>query len=252
MGVVSVEEIHELPTRGGGGPQSGDRPTEFSRAVESHFSNRPKTTPQDSAFDNRGEGSSKANTTKQVSREEAREIYNEHRYYHGTTSEAKVSIQRHGFSFERKEVLGDSELLKTSHYLTEDKDIAKTFANQKVETKDGDARHAAYQRLTPEAYEKLQRQGGDVTWETYQPAVVRVLLDKDRKNRLKRTIVPGISKTFRSEENIPSNHVLGKKGTGVGHDVFGKILNERGYGVTPQDAKRILDDVQSSDEGDFL
>jgi len=61
MGVVSsccksVEEIHELPTRGGGGPQSGDRPTEFSRAVESHFSNRPKTTPQDSAFDNRGGG----------------------------------------------------------------------------------------------------------------------------------------------------------------------------------------------------
>lgn len=172
----------------------------------------------------------------------AKGIYENNRYYHGTTPGSKSSIQKHGFTKKRKtdgatkqrraqhgEGEGQRKLETTAaqhHYLTTDKDEANFYATIRTGS------HQAFARVLG------SQQGMDLH------------ADPDSyKNIDERTKVTA----FRTEEDIPARHVLRSRGrpSRANGSVFRDLLRLEIPDVSADKARQLLERVQTNSEDDL-
>jgi hypothetical protein len=172
----------------------------------------------------------------------AKQSYAEHRCFHGTTREGKRSIQEVGFKKARKtpihidpnwplteeetiEMLASRESIRSFHWMTQSRPMAQKFAELTADTEN------YYSTRTTD----------------HKPAMVRLLLDKEKLESLVR-----FGDQLKSKDDIPQENVLSSKqfSSGRGYQVIRDSLNKQGYRVSDNDAKSILNEVQSDSEDD--
>lgn len=168
----------------------------------------------------------------------AKDAYEAHRFYHGTTARGAESIRKNGFKNDLKTsslkhfpsewnlTQEEEQELRNSHYLTQNKAKAATFAKLRVDTENYSSN----------------------TYGNNHPKIVRALLDNEKISGLERDS----EIQFRSTKDIPNSNVLGSKGAASENDskVLRQALRERGYQLSKADAAIVLAQTQSDSEDD--
>ncbi|MGC5807463.1 hypothetical protein [Ralstonia pseudosolanacearum] len=167
-----------------------------------------------------------------VSKAQAREVYEHSVLFHGTTLRSRRSIQRNGFRLENKSAGSitayagiqsnfDAAVASSSHhYFAEKKEVAKRFARM------------------------VSRHCGD------RPALVRTI---GVMNHFAIEEDPDAGTScLRTNEDIPSCHVLGSKGSPAEGNarIFKGEMEADGHSISLEEAGDLLRAVQSDSDSD--